>query len=142
MRIFSLKGVAGLVLGSLVLLSLSTMGLAQTKAAKSGSADKGPKNPIKSSPQSIEAGQTVYKANCVPCHGASGKGDGPVAANLTVKPSDLTSTNLKHGSTDGEIFTNIKDGIPPDMKMKSFKSKLSDTDIWNVVNYIRSLQKK
>ena len=139
MRIFSLKGVAGLALGSLVLLSLSSMGLAQTK---SGGADKGPKNPVKSSPQSIEAGQTIYKANCVPCHGAGGKGDGPVAANLTVKPSDLTSTNLKHGSTDGEIFTNIKNGIPPDLKMKAFGNKLSDTDIWNVVIYIRSLQKK
>ena len=100
------------------------------------------KNPVKSSPQSIEAGQAAYQKNCVPCHGASAKGDGPVAANMTVKPSDLTAAKLAHGSSDGEIFTNIKEGIGPDMKMKSFKAKLSDTEIWNVVNYIRSLQAK
>jgi mono/diheme cytochrome c family protein len=139
MRFFSLKGISGLVLGSFVLLSISTMALSQ---AKSGGSDaKALKNPVKSSPESIAAGQKVYQANCKVCHGDSGKGDGAAAASMTVKPSDLTVAKLAHGSSDGEIFTNIKEGIPPDMKMKSFKAKITDPDIWNVVNYIRSLKK-
>ena len=141
MRIFSLKGITGLVLGSFVLVSLSTISLSQSKSS-AGSDAKALKNPVKSTPQSIEAGQKVYQTNCKPCHGESGKGDGPVAANLQVKPSDLTAAKLAHGSSDGEIFTNIKDGIGPEMKMKSFKAKIDDQNIWNVVNYIRSLSPK
>jgi mono/diheme cytochrome c family protein len=140
MAIFSFKGIAGVALGSFVLVSMSTVGLSQTKSG--GSAEKGMKNPVKSTPQSIEAGEKAYKANCVPCHGSDAKGDGPVAKNMSVKPSDLTAPKLTHGSSDGEIFINIKEGIGPDMKMKAFKAKLSDQDIWNVVNYIHSLQAK
>ncbi len=132
------KLISGLGLGSFLLVSFGVLGFSQAK----GPDAKAMKNPVRSSPQSIDAGKEAYQKNCVPCHGASGKGDGTVAANLTVKPSDLTSTSLKHGNSDGEIFTNIKEGIPPDMKMKAFKAKLSDTDIWNIVNYIRSLQGK
>src|SRR5438105_3353113 len=110
MRTFSVKGMVALALGSFVLLSAGTLGLAQSKAAGS-SEGKALKNPVKSSPQSIEAGQKVFQTSCVPCHGAGAKGDGPVAANLTVKPSNLTDDKWDHGSTDGEIFVNIRDGI-------------------------------
>ena len=41
--------------------------------------------------------------------------------------------------TDGEIFTNIRNGIGPDSAMKSWKSRMTDAEIWNVVNYLRSL---
>ena len=148
MRILSIKGITGLVLGSFVLVSISTIGLAQTKAGKSAKAakkteEKGPANPVKPTAQSVEAGQDLYKKNCVPCHGTDAKGDGPVAKNMNPKPADLTVSKLAHGSTDGEIFTNIKDGIgQAPQKMKAFGNKLSDQDIWNIVNYIRSLQKK
>ena len=50
--------------------------------------------------------------------------------------------SLGHGSTDGEIFTNIKDGIGPKFDMKPMKAKMMDPDIWNVVNYVRSLGPK
>jgi mono/diheme cytochrome c family protein len=100
------------------------------------------KNPVKSSPQSIEAGGKAYQASCTPCHGATGKGDGAVAKNLTVKPSDLTDPKWDYGSTDGEVFVNIRDGIAPQMKMKAFKGKVGDQDIWNIVNYLRSIGSK
>src|SRR5579871_924097 len=102
------KVITGLALGSFVVLSISAMGFSQAKKS-SAAADKGPKNPVKFAPQSVDAGKELYSKNCVPCHGASGKGDGPVAANMTVKPADLTTTSLKHGNSDGEIFTNIKE---------------------------------
>ena len=56
--------------------------------------------------------------------------------------SDLTDPKWDHGSTDGEIFVNIRDGVAPQMKMKAFKGKVSDQDIWNIVNYLRSIESK
>src|SRR5689334_2824516 len=109
MRIFSIKAITGFLLGGFVLVSASTFGMAQTKSAappkSAGNEGKALKNPVKSTPESIQAGQKIYQTSCVPCHGESGKGDGPVAKNMAVKPADLTAPKLPHGSSDGEIFT-------------------------------------
>jgi mono/diheme cytochrome c family protein len=148
MHNFSYKRITGLVLGCLVIATASLMALPQAKKgapeAKSGgnAAAKAMKNPVKTSPQSIEAGQKAYQTACTPCHGATGKGDGSVAGNLKVKPSNLVDDKWDHGSTDGEIFVNIRDGIGPDFAMKAFKGKVPDQDIWNIVNYLHSIGPK
>src|SRR5207237_1223504 len=98
------------------------------------------KNPLASSPESIAAGKQAYARTCAPCHGTSGEG-GPGNDLIPAAP-DLTDAAWDHGATDGEIFTNIKDGIGPDFNMTPFKDRLKDEDIWNVVNYLRSLAKK
>jgi mono/diheme cytochrome c family protein len=99
------------------------------------------KNPVPSSAKSITDGQKLYQTNCRHCHGAKGLGDGPLAPT-NPSPSNLTDAEWNHGSSDGEIFTLIKNGAGPDSEMKPMKTKLSDKDIWNVVNYIRSLGPK
>jgi len=99
------------------------------------------KNPIPSSAKSIADGQKAYQTNCRHCHGAKGLGDGPLAPK-DPPPANLTDAEWKYGSTDGEIFYTIKNGVGPDSEMKPMKTKLSDKDIWNVVNYIRSLGPK
>src|SRR5262245_15579104 len=123
----------------LLFIGITKVGLSQSGTTTDG---KSLKNPVKSSPQSIEAGQKVYQTSCTPCHGATAQGDGPVAKNLAVKPSNLADNKWDHGSTDGEIFVNIRDGIGPKMAMKAFKGKVSDQDIWNIVNYLRSIGSK
>jgi mono/diheme cytochrome c family protein len=100
------------------------------------------KNPIPSSVKSIEDGQKLYQSNCRHCHGAKGLGDGPLAPKDPPPPANLTDAKWDHGSSDGEIFYVISNGAGPDSKMKSMKAKLSDKDIWNIVNYIRSLGPK
>ena len=97
-------------------------------------------NPVKATPASIAAGQKIYDTQCATCHGATGKGDGKMAASITTgpKPSDLSDATWKHGSTDGEIFTLIKDGSKG-TGMRAFGSRLKPEDIWNVVNYLRTL---
>ena len=46
-----------------------------------------------------------------------------------------------YGSSDGEIFAVILNGVPKEKTlMKGLKGKLEDTDIWNIVNYLRSLE--
>ena len=99
------------------------------------------KNPVESTAASIAAGKAAYGRNCRFCHNADAKGNGPMAPEGT-HPSDLTDAKWDRGSTDGEIFAVIRDGAGPKFDMKGYKSKLSETDIWNVVNYLRSLQAK
>ena len=100
-------------------------------------------NPVKATPDSIAAGKKTYDTQCVNCHGEAGKGDGKMAASITTgpKPSDLTDKEWKHGSSDGEIFTLIKEGSKG-TGMRGYGTKLKDDDIWNVVNYLRTLGPK
>ena len=93
----------------------------------------------------MAAGAQHYAKVCAVCHGASGNGDGKLAAATAAygaRPSNLTDNVWDHGSTDGEIFVVIRDGIGPDFNMPGFKARLSDAEIWSVVNYVRSLGAK
>jgi len=99
------------------------------------------KNPVPASPESIAAGKAAYSKNCRFCHGNEAKGNGPMAPKDS-HPPDLTDAKWDHGSTDGEIFTVISDGPDKDSVMKPYKSKMTEKDIWNVVNYLKSLGPK
>lgn len=92
------------------------------------------KSPIPYSKKSITEGKTLYLRTCTPCHGIDGKATVDVVADAT----DLTSPKLyKSGVSEGEIFRSIRDGAGE--TMPPFKSQLSTDEIWNLVNYIRSL---
>ena len=99
------------------------------------------KNPVAASPESIAKGKELYSKNCRFCHGADAKGNGPMAPQGT-HPADLTDAKWDRGSTDGEIFAVIRDGAGPRFDMKGYKTKLSETDMWNIVNYLRSIGAK
>jgi mono/diheme cytochrome c family protein len=97
------------------------------------------KNPIEATPDSIAKGKAVY-AKCAPCHGTTGEG-GPGNDLIPAAPS-LVDAQWDHGASDGEIFDSIKNGVGPDFNMVPFKDTLKDDEIWNVVNYLRSIAKK
>jgi len=67
------------------------------------------KNPIAVSESSLAAGQKVYVKRCVACHGKTGNGDGPDAAELGIHPAKL-SDPLMREETDGELFWKITVG--------------------------------
>ena len=97
------------------------------------------KNPIPSDAVSIEEGRKLFQRNCASCHGPAGKGDGSMAlAGGT--PSNLTDETWDHGSSDGEVFVVIRDGTTSDME--PYKDRLTDKQMWQLVNYIRSLTPK
>jgi cytochrome c len=105
---------------------------------------KAVKNPVEPTPKSLASGKNVYNKYCAECHGITGNGVSEKAKTLEagdVKPSDLTDDKWEHGSTDGEIFVNIRDGVGVRGAMKGLNGKpgISDIDMWNVVNYMRTL---
>ena len=80
--------------------------------------------------------------NCRQCHGLQAKGDGVVAPK-NPSPADLTDDKWDHGSTDGEIFAVIWNGAPaPKTEMKGMKGTLTEKDVWNLVNFVRSVGPK
>jgi mono/diheme cytochrome c family protein len=99
------------------------------------------KNPVAATPASVTAGAAAYKKYCAFCHGVDAKGNGPLAPKDS-NPPDLTDATWTHGSTDGELFTVITTGAGPNSKMVGFKGKMPDQDLWNIINYLRSLRPK
>jgi mono/diheme cytochrome c family protein len=96
-----------------------------------------PPNPITADQTSIQRGAELFQVNCVVCHGAVGKGDGPIASKLTNKPFDLTSFPI-HSITDGGIFFVISTGVPG--KMPALNENLTVRERWDVVNFVRTLK--
>jgi len=102
-------------------------------------ADMGaPTNPVEADETSIARGAELYGINCVPCHGADGKGNGSVAAFLQErKPADLTSAVVRSVS-DGALFLTLTNGKLP--FMVPMNENLTERERWDVVNYLRVLQ--
>ncbi len=95
-------------------------------------------NPVKKSSESVSAGKTLWNQHCSSCHGKMGLGDGSKAAQLKTHPGDFSAAAFQSQS-DGSIFYKVQEGRGD---MPSFKKKLPDAnDIWDLVNFMRSLKK-
>ena len=86
------------------------------------------KNPLAGNPDAITSGQKLYLQTCLGCHGADARG--------SERAPSLAGT-LKRGSSEGEIFQNIRGGIAGSA-MPAF-SQLSADQGWQLVSYLRSL---
>ena len=106
-------------------------------AALGGGAAVQERNPIAPTAESIAAGMALYAADCQSCHGETGAGDGPAAAALDPPPADLITHVPLH--PDRVLFGFIHDGIP-DTGMAGMGGRLSDDEIWHLVNYIQTLE--
>ncbi len=94
-------------------------------------------NPQKG-PASISNGKALFAKHCQSCHGKSGMGDGTKASELKTEPGDFSKGGFQSQS-DGSIFYKISEGRDD---MPSFKKKIADAnDVWDVVNYLRTLKK-
>ena len=131
---------AGLPLrGGVVVCSLAGLALAiyalvgQPGAETAGNAG----DPVPASEDSISAGAQLFEANCAACHGADARGGGPQAGSTPVRPPSLVSGHSGEHS-DTELFTVISEGLPGGMP--AWSDRLSETERWHLVNYLRSLQ--
>jgi len=145
MRRTSFGLIAALLLFATVLLNNCSSSQSNSTSRAPSADAKNLKNPNSVTPQSLATGKRLFERLCADCHGPTGNGVSEAAQNLgtagDVKPSDLTDDKWDHGSTDGEIFVNIRDGVGPNGVMRGLNGKpgISDREMWDIVNYVRSL---
>jgi putative copper resistance protein D len=86
---------------------------------------------------SIANGLRLYQANCAVCHGANGYGDGSAGRGLHPRPADLTAPHTG-AHTAGDLFWWLTHGIRGGA-MPAFGDRLSETDRWDLINFLRAL---
>jgi high-affinity iron transporter len=121
--------------GALAVLALA-LGCASEEA---GSTAK-PATTADASPAVLEQGKVLYKANCVACHGESGKGDGPAAGVLKPPPRDHTDRAYMISLTDNQIADIIKmGGAIRGKPLMPSHPQFKDAELQALVAYVRSL---
>lgn len=83
---------------------------------------------------SIARGAPLYGQNCAMCHGASGRGDGPLAGKLSIRPADLTEPHL-FAHKVGEIYWWVSYGRDNGI-MPGFADKLTSDQRWDLINFV------
>jgi len=96
-------------------------------------------NPVSATPESLANGKKVYGTDCAMCHGKDGSGNGDLATDMKLKLRDYREATGLKGMTDGEIYEVILKGKG---QMMGEEGRLKPEQIWNVVNYVRSLGRK
>jgi mono/diheme cytochrome c family protein len=98
--------------------------------------DAARKNPIKFTEASVDRGKKVYKTQCALCHGEKGDGKGDLATEMKLTLPDFTKPDALAKRTDGELFAIVGTGKDP---MPSQKGRMTEPQLWNLVNYLRAL---
>jgi cytochrome c oxidase cbb3-type subunit III len=95
-------------------------------------------NPLAHDPTSAKAGEYEFRINCALCHGLGARGGG--------RGPDLTRAPKKHTHNDTEMFQVISNGIPgtamPANGTNGQGVGMTDTEIWQIITYIRSQEVK
>lgn len=121
--------------GALALLA--GIAIAFTAPLLAASVDATPTNPFPPTSESIALGEQIYTNACASCHGPQGGGDGPAGAGLVPPPADLTFHVPLH--PDYELFNTIMEG-KPGTAMPAFSDQLAEDEIWQLINYLRTLE--
>jgi putative heme-binding domain-containing protein len=118
-------------------VSLAAMALAMGSAVALPLRAQG-KNPYAGDAKVAKLGEFEFRANCAFCHGLGARGGG--------RGPDLTRTPKKHGDSDAEIFNTINNGVPGTAMPPNGATQqgvgMTEEEIWQVVTYIRSIEKK
>ncbi|MFN8389420.1 MAG: cytochrome c [Bdellovibrionota bacterium] len=110
---------------------------AETEKWEAPAEESAKPNPFAGAADARTAGEKVYAKRCAGCHGDTGDGDGPDAADLGIHPAKLSQMNPAEES-DGALFWKIQTGKKP---MPKYGAKLTPDEIWQVIVYVRSFRK-
>ena len=95
-------------------------------------------NPVPADEESIARGEALYQAQCAVCHGPTGLGDGDAGVNLDPPPAPVARTAQM--MSDGYLYWRIHDGgFALGSAMPAYGTILSENDIWDIINFLRSL---
>jgi mono/diheme cytochrome c family protein len=96
-------------------------------------------NPVKPTPNSLAIGKKAYTSDCAMCHGKAGAGGGELAVTMNLTLRDYRDPASLKALPDGEIYSIIANGKG---QMTGEAGRMKSAQMWDVVNYIRSLSKK
>jgi mono/diheme cytochrome c family protein len=91
--------------------------------------------------QELADGKRLYQAYCSGCHGLSGKGDGPAAKTLPVKPADHTRIEMNK-YTDQYLIEIISKGgasVGRSAQIPAWGAVLKEPQVREIVAYVRAL---
>ena len=95
-------------------------------------------NPYAADARMARIGESQFRANCAFCHGLGARGGG--------RGPDLTRTPKKHGDSDADLFNTINNGVPGTAMPPNGATQqgvgMTEEEIWQVITYIRSVEKK
>lgn len=97
-------------------------------------------SPTGFSAASIERGRVLYAAQCMACHGADGRGQGPLAASQPVWPPNLAGPLLWRRA-DGDLLWHVMNGMRDRRgtpTMPAFGSTLDDDDAWALIDFMKA----
>lgn len=94
-------------------------------------------NPLASTPERIESGKQLFMVNCKHCHGADGRGEGPVGLYFDPLPQAMQGDRITNERSDGEIYWILTNSLG---NMPSFGNLLTAEERWELILFIRSLQ--
>ena len=112
---------------------------AKPAAEAKNSSDAAKANPVKPSPTSLSSGKKKYGQDCAMCHGKEGAGDGDLAEDMHLKLRDFRDAATLKDVSDGDIYSIINNGKG---KMMGEEGRLKPDEIWDIVNFVRTLPKK
>lgn len=98
--------------------------------------------PVAAPPATIPDGKALYLKWCAACHGETGRGDGPNAARLPVKPAAHASRDAMAARPDDSLFDTIASGgavMNRSPRMPAFGGTLTAAEIRALVRHIRTL---
>jgi mono/diheme cytochrome c family protein len=98
--------------------------------------DKARKNPVSFTEVSVARGKRIFLTQCAMCHGTNGDGKGDLAQEMKITPPDFTKPDTLKKRTDGELFKIIGIG---NGSMPGQEKRMTDTQRWNIINYLRAL---
>lgn len=136
-RVYSNSNALPFVIAMAFLVLIFHRSFAQSKPWVAPADADNIKNPLAGATAGLAEAKTLYVANCGPCHGEKGKGDGAAASGLNPRPADHTSEVVQRQS-DGAIFWKLSEGRAP---MPGYKKIFSEQQRWELINYIRTLAK-
>ncbi len=132
-----MKASTTMVLTLALLLSASTRALSQYSSWTAPNSSNDVANPLKGDASATADGKALFNQICFVCHGPEGKGNGVAGLSLNPKPANFLAAGVVNES-DGALFWKMTEGKPP---MASYKEILTETQRWELVDYIRQLQK-
>ena len=104
-------------------------------------AAEAPENPIEATEESVRAGLRVYGRFCRACHGVRADGQGMTAPPGS-RPANLIDDEWVHGDSDGDIYLVIRNGVPPNFDMDAWEGRVTDEEIWHIVNFLRNFAER